>query len=136
MTPTAPTATTAQTRGNVPSYWRMVAPFGIGVLSIEARLLFYIELVATIDGLLMQVQDSSAYTEVNRPMLNLSKTPLANVGNPADVGTAIVAAVADPASPLHVTVGADTAFSLDAWKNTGTFESFSATMAEMLSANA
>ena len=49
-------------------------------------------------------------------------------GNPADVGAAIVAAVSDPTSPLQVTVGADAELFLDAWKNTGTFESFSAAM--------
>ena len=93
-------------------------------------------LVATVDSLLGQVQDTSPYAEVNRFMLNFSKNALATGGNPADVGAAIVAAVCDPASPLHVTVGADTEVFLDVWKNTGTFESFSAAMAEMLAVEA
>ncbi len=112
-----------------------VAPFGIRVLSIEPGY-FDTELVATVDSLLGQVQDTSPYAEVNRFMLNFSKNALATGGHPADVGSAIVAAVSDPESPLHVTVGADTAVFLDVWKNTGTFESFSAAMAEMLAAEA
>ena len=110
-----------------------VAPFGIRVLSIEPGY-FDTELVATIDSLLGQVHDASPYAEVNRFMLNFSKNALATGGNPADVGSAIVAAVSDPASALHVTVGADTGVFLDVWKNTGTFESFSAAMAEILGA--
>ena len=112
-----------------------VAPFGIRVLSIEPGY-FDTELVATIDSLLGQVHDASPYAEVNRFMLNFSKNALATGGNPADVGSAIVAAVSDPASALHVTVGADTGVFLDVWKNTGTFESFSAAMAEILGAQA
>jgi NAD(P)-dependent dehydrogenase (short-subunit alcohol dehydrogenase family) len=110
-----------------------VAPFGIRVLSIEPGY-FVTELVATVEGLLAEVQDSSPYAELTRFMLNFSKTALMTGGNPADVGAAIVAAVSDPASPLHVTVGADTEVFLDVWKNTGTFESFSAAMAEMMAA--
>jgi NAD(P)-dependent dehydrogenase (short-subunit alcohol dehydrogenase family) len=110
-----------------------VAPFGIRVLSIEPGY-FVTELVATVEGLLAEVQDSSPYAELTRFMLNFSKTALVTGGNPADVGAAIVAAVSDPASPLHVTVGADTEVFLDVWKNTGTFESFSAAMAEMMAA--
>ena len=112
-----------------------VAPFGIRVLSIEPGY-FATELVATIDSLLGQVQDSSPYAEVSRFMLNFSKNALATGGNPADVGSAIVAAVNDPVSPLHVTVGLDTKVFLDVWEDTGTFESFSAAMAEMLAAEA
>jgi NAD(P)-dependent dehydrogenase (short-subunit alcohol dehydrogenase family) len=111
-----------------------VAPFGIRVLSIEPGY-FATELVTTMDGLLAQMDAASPYAELSRFMLDFSKTSLENGGNPADVGTAIVSAVSDPASPLHVTVGADTAVFLEVWKNTGTFESFSAAMNEMLTAS-
>ncbi len=111
-----------------------VAPFGIRVLSIEPGY-FTTELVATVDGLLAEVEDTSPYAELSRFMLNFSKTALQTGGNPVDVGAAIVAAVSDPASPLHVTVGADTEVFLDVWKNTGTFESFSAAMTEMMAAS-
>ena len=112
-----------------------VAPYGIRVLSIEPGY-FATELVTTIDGLLTQLDDASPYAEVSQFMLDFSKTSLEGGGNPVDVGAAIVAAVADPASPLHVTVGADTEVFLDVWKNTGTFESFSAAMNEMLAPSA
>ena len=108
-----------------------VAPFGIRVLCIEPGY-FVTELVATVDGLLAEVEDSSPYAELSRFMLNFSKTALQTGGNPVDVGTAIVAAVSDPQSPLHVTVGVDTEVFLDVWKNTGTFESFSGAMTEMM----
>jgi NAD(P)-dependent dehydrogenase (short-subunit alcohol dehydrogenase family) len=111
-----------------------VAPFGIRVLSIEPGY-FTTELVATIDSLLNQMNETSPYAEVSRFMMSFSKNALITGGNPADVGTAIVAAVSDTASPLHVTVGADTEVFLDVWKNTGTFESFSAAMTEMMSAS-
>ena len=110
-----------------------VTPFGIRVLCIEPGY-FVTELVATVDGLLAEVEDSSPYAELSRFMLNFSKTALQTGGNPVDVGAAIVAAVSDPQSPLHVTVGADTEVFLDVWKNTGTFESFSAAMTEMMAA--
>ena len=110
-----------------------VAPFGIRVLSIEPGY-FVTELVATVDGLLAEVEDTSPYAELNRFMLNFSKTALQTGGNPVDVGAAIVAAVSDPQSPLHVTVGADTEVFLDVWRNTGTFESFSAAMTELMAA--
>jgi NAD(P)-dependent dehydrogenase (short-subunit alcohol dehydrogenase family) len=110
-----------------------VAPFGIRVLSIEPGY-FTTELVATIDSLLDQVDEASPYVELIGFMLNFSRNALVTGGDPADVGTAIVAAVSDPASPLHVTVGADTEVFLDVWKNTGTYESFSAAMAEMMAA--
>ena len=110
-----------------------VAPFGIRVVCIEPGY-FVTELVATVDGLLAEVEDSSPYAELSRFMLNFSKTALVTGGNPADVGAGIVAAVSDPESPLHVTVGADTEVFLDVWKNTGTFESFSAAMTEMMAA--
>jgi NAD(P)-dependent dehydrogenase (short-subunit alcohol dehydrogenase family) len=112
-----------------------VAPFGIRVLSIEPGY-FDTALGDTVDSLLGEVQDASPYADVFRFMLNFSKKALATGGNPADVGTAIVAAVNDSTSPLHVTVGADTEAFLDVWKKTGTFESFSAAMAEILAADA
>ena len=49
-----------------------------------------------------------------------------NGGDPADVAAAIVTAVADDKSPLHVHVGADADAYLDLWRQTGTFETFSA----------
>ena len=39
---------------------------------------------------------------------------------------AVVAAVANDASPLHVHVGADAEAYLDLWRQTGTFETFTA----------
>ncbi len=74
-----------------------VAPFGIRVLSIEPGS-FVTELVATVDELLAEVEDSSPYAERSRYMLNFSKTSLQTGGNPVDVGAAIVAAVSNPGS--------------------------------------
>ena len=110
-----------------------VAPFGIRVLSIEPGY-YDTALTDTVDTLLAQVNDTSPYAEVNRFMLNFSRNALSTGGNPADVGEAIVTAVRDSSSPLHVAVGIDTGPLLDLWKQTGTFESFSAAMNEMLAA--
>ena len=111
-----------------------VAPFGIRVLSIEPGY-FTTELVATCDSLLAQLDETSPYAELARVMVSFSKNSLVTGGDPADVGAAILTAVSDPGSPLHVTVGADTEAFLDVWKNTGTFESFSAAMADMMAAS-
>ena len=110
-----------------------VAPFGIKVLSIEPG---YYEtgLTDTVDMLLAQVNSASPYAEVYRFMMNFTKNALSTGGNPADCATAIVAAVADPTSPVHVAIGLDTQAFLDLWQQTGTFESFSAAMAEILAA--
>ena len=57
-------------------------------------------------------------------MLDFTKDALLNGGDPADVADAVVAAVADEASPLHIHVGADAEAYLDLWRETGTFETF------------
>ena len=57
-------------------------------------------------------------------MLAFTKDALENGGDPADVANAVVHAVADSASPLHVHVGVDADAYLDLWRQTGTFETF------------
>ncbi len=100
-----------------------VAPFGIRVVCIEPGY-YDTALSDTVDTLLDQVDDSSPYADVTRFMLDFSKNALVNGGNPADVGAAIVTAVGDPSSPLHVHVGADADAFLELWRQTGTFETF------------
>lgn len=100
-----------------------VAPFGIRVLAIEPGY-YDTALTGTVDKLLGDLDTASPYAEVFKFMLDFTKSALVNGGNPADVGTAIVAAVGNPESPLHVHVGADSEAFLELWKNTGTFESF------------
>ncbi len=100
-----------------------VAPFGIRVVCIEPGY-YDTALSDTVDTLLDQVDDSSPYADVTRFMLDFSKNALVNGGNPADVGAAIVTAVGDPSSALHVHVGADADAFLELWRQTGTFETF------------
>ena len=57
-------------------------------------------------------------------MLGFTKGPLEGGGDPRDVAVAIVAAVADAASPLHVHVGDGATALLELWRQTGTFEAF------------
>jgi hypothetical protein len=57
-----------------------------------------------------------------------------NGGDPADVA-AVVAAIADNGSPLHVHVGADAEAYLDLWRQTGTFETFTAAANALLESN-
>ena len=57
-------------------------------------------------------------------MLDFTKGARANGGDPADVADAIVAALADSGSPVHVHDGEDAHAFLELWKQTGTFETF------------
>jgi NAD(P)-dependent dehydrogenase (short-subunit alcohol dehydrogenase family) len=100
-----------------------VAPFGIRVLCIEPG---YYDTAFTqmVDGMLESIDATSAYADLTKFMLDFSKGALENGGNPADVASAIVAAVGNPESPLHVHVGADADAFLELWKSTGTFETF------------
>ena len=100
-----------------------VAPFGIRVLCIEPGY-YDTAFVEQVDKLIGVLDPTSAYAAVSTFMLEFSRSALVNGGDPADVATAIVAAVADPASPLHVHVGADADAFLDLWKSTGTYETF------------
>jgi NAD(P)-dependent dehydrogenase (short-subunit alcohol dehydrogenase family) len=100
-----------------------VAPFGIRVVCIEPGY-YDTALSDTVDSLIEQVDDASPYAAVNRFMLDFSKQALVNGGNPADVADAIVAATADPESPLHVHVGDDATAFLELWQQTATFEAF------------
>src|SRR5438132_1552005 len=79
---------------------------------------------ATVDTLIYQIDPSSAYADAKRFMLDFSKNALVNGGDPADVANAVVAAVADAGTPLHVHVGADADAFLELWSRTGTFETF------------
>ena len=102
-----------------------VAPFGIRVLCVEPG--YYLtNLTDTVDTLGAQLDPSSPYTDVAHFMLDFTKDALVNGGDPADVADAVVAAVADDASPLHVHAGADAEAYLDLWRQTGTFETFTA----------
>ena len=100
-----------------------VAPFGIRVLCVEPG--YYLTaLTDTVDTLSAQLDPSSPYAEVSHFMLDFTKDALENGGDPADVANAVVAAVADSASPLHIHVGDDADAYLDLWRQTGTFETF------------
>jgi NAD(P)-dependent dehydrogenase (short-subunit alcohol dehydrogenase family) len=102
-----------------------VAPFGIRVLCVEPG--YYLtNLTDTVDALEAQLDPSSPYADLGHFMLDFTKDALVNGGDPADVAAAVVAAVADDASPLHVHVGADAEAYLDLWRQTGTFETFTA----------
>jgi NAD(P)-dependent dehydrogenase (short-subunit alcohol dehydrogenase family) len=100
-----------------------VAPFGIRVICVEPGY-YDTALSDTVDNLVGQVDLSSPYADVYRFMLDFSKNALVNGGDPADVADAVVAAVADAGSPLHVHVGADADAFLGLWSQTGTFETF------------
>ncbi len=100
-----------------------VAPFGIRVVCVEPGY-YDTALTDTVDQLLADLDDASPYAAVNRFMLDFSKSALESGGDPNDVASAIVAAVADASSPLHVHVGADADAFLELWAGTGTFESF------------
>ena len=100
-----------------------VAPFGIRVLCIEPGY-YATALSDTVEVLAAQLDESSPYAAVSHAMLDFTRGALANGGDPADVGDAIVGAVADAASPLHVHVGDDAAAFLELWRQTGTFETF------------
>jgi NAD(P)-dependent dehydrogenase (short-subunit alcohol dehydrogenase family) len=100
-----------------------VAPFGIRVVCVEPGY-YDTALSDTVDTLLGQVDPSSPYVDINRFMLDFSKNALVNGGDPNDVADAVVAAVADPACPVHVHVGADADAFLELWRQTGTFETF------------
>lgn len=112
-----------------------VAPFGIRVLCIEPGY-FDTALSDTVDTLRDQVDPSSPYADLHLATLESTKASLVNGANPADVGTAIVAAVGDPSSPLHVPVGADADAFLELWSQTGTYESFSVALNAMLAGEA
>jgi NAD(P)-dependent dehydrogenase (short-subunit alcohol dehydrogenase family) len=100
-----------------------VAPFGIRVLCVEPG--YYLTaLTDTVDSLGAQLDPSSPYVDVSHFMLDFTKDALVNGGDPSDVADAVVAAVADGASPLHVHVGADAEAYLELWRQTGTFEAF------------
>lgn len=100
-----------------------VAPFGIRVVCVEPGY-YDTALSETVDVLAEQLDPASPYADVSRFMLDFSKAALVNGGDPAEVAAAIVAAVADAASPLHVHVGADADAFLELWAQTGTFETF------------
>ena len=100
-----------------------VAPFGIRVLCVEPG--YYLtNLTDTVDTLDAQLDPSSPYADLSHFMLDFTKDALVNGGDPADVAAAVVTAVADDRSPLHVHVGADADAYLDLWRQTGTFETF------------
>ena len=101
----------------------VVAPFGIRVVCVEPGY-FDTALSDTVDTLIDQIDPSSAYADANRFMLDFSKNALVNGGDPADVANAVVAAVADAGTPLHVHVGTDADAFLELWSRTGTFETF------------
>lgn len=100
-----------------------VAPFGVRIVCFEPGY-YPTALVETTDVLRGLVDDASPYAELNRGMIDFTKATLVNGGDVTEVGHAIVAAVRDPASPLHVHVGADATAFLDLWSKTGTFETF------------
>jgi NAD(P)-dependent dehydrogenase (short-subunit alcohol dehydrogenase family) len=100
-----------------------VGPFGIRVLCVEPGY-YDTALSDTVDTLLEQLDESSPYAGMSHLMLDFSKSALVNGGDPDDVADAVVAAVADPASPLHVHVGDDADAFLELWASTGTFETF------------
>jgi NAD(P)-dependent dehydrogenase (short-subunit alcohol dehydrogenase family) len=100
-----------------------VAPFGVRVVCIEPGY-YDTALSDTVDVLAEQLDPASPYADISRFMLDFSKGALVNGGDPADVAIAIVAAVADPATPLHVPVGADADAFLELWDQTRTFETF------------
>jgi NAD(P)-dependent dehydrogenase (short-subunit alcohol dehydrogenase family) len=100
-----------------------VAPFGIRVLCIEPGY-YDTALSETVDMLAGQLDPASPYADLSHVMLDFSKKALVNGGDPADVASAVVAAVADAASPVHVHVGADAHAFLELWRQTGTFETF------------
>ena len=78
----------------------------------------------TVDDLRAELDPSSPYAEASQIMLDFTKASLANGGDPVDVARAVVDAVADQDSQLHVHVGSDAAEFLDMWAETGSFESF------------
>jgi NAD(P)-dependent dehydrogenase (short-subunit alcohol dehydrogenase family) len=98
-----------------------VAPFGVRVVCIEPGY-YTTKLTDTVDQLDAQIDPASPYAEMDHVMLDLTKSLLENGGDPVDVGAAIVAAVADQTTPLHVTVGDDAAAFVDLWRQTGSFE--------------
>ena len=100
-----------------------VASFGIRVLCIEPGY-YTTALTETVDQLAAQLDPSSPYADMSAFMLDFTKGLLENGGDPADVADAIVAAVDDPASPLHVHVGDDATAFLELWRQTGTFETY------------
>jgi NAD(P)-dependent dehydrogenase (short-subunit alcohol dehydrogenase family) len=100
-----------------------VAPFGIRVVCIEPGY-YETALVDTVDSALADLDPASPYADMSRFMLEFSKTALVGGGQPTAVCDAVVAAVADAASPLHVAVGPDAEGFLEMWAQTGTFESF------------
>jgi NAD(P)-dependent dehydrogenase (short-subunit alcohol dehydrogenase family) len=108
-----------------------VAPFGIRVLCVEPGY-YTTALTDTVDTLDAQLDPSSPYADVSHFMLGFTKDALVNGGDPADVADAVVAAVAVEDTPLHVHVGADAEGYLDLWRQTGTFESFSAAATALL----
>jgi len=100
-----------------------VASFGIRVVCIEPGY-YETALVDTVDQMREELDLSSPYADATQVMLDFTRASLANGGDPVDVARAVLAAVADQASPLHVHVGSDAAGYLDMWAQTGSFESF------------
>ncbi len=100
-----------------------VGPFGIRVVCVEPGY-YDTALSDTVDRLRDELDPASPYADLSRFMLDLSKSLLVNGGDPGDVATAIVAAVADPATPLHLLVGADAEAFVELWAQTGTYETF------------
>jgi NAD(P)-dependent dehydrogenase (short-subunit alcohol dehydrogenase family) len=100
-----------------------VAGFGVRVVCVEPGY-YDTALTETVDKLIAELDPSSPYADLSRFMLDFSKSALENGGDPADVANAIVAAVGDATSPLHVHVGADAEAFLELWRETGTYENF------------
>jgi NAD(P)-dependent dehydrogenase (short-subunit alcohol dehydrogenase family) len=100
-----------------------VAPFGVRVVCIEPGY-YDTALSDTVDQMAAQLDESSPYAGVSHLMLDFSKSALVNGGDPNDVADAVVAAVADVNSPLHVHVGDDAEQLLQLWDQTRTFETF------------
>ena len=108
-----------------------VASFGIRVVCIEPGY-YDTALSDTVDTLIADLDPASPYADLTRLMLDFSKNSLVNGGDPAEVADAIVAGVADPATPLHVHIGSDASALIELWSNTGTFESFMPAVNAML----
>lgn len=99
-----------------------VAPFGIRVVCIEPG--FFATAISANSDAVDQGTGGTAY-EADAAWFNtFMDTGVASGAHPSVVAEAIVAAVEDPATPLHVPVGDDTALYLGLWEQTGTFESW------------
>ncbi len=86
-----------------------VRPFGIRVVCIEPG--FFATAVVR---KARPLPETSPYRDLERSVAAFFHTNVESGGDPRDVAAAIVAAVEDPSSPLHVPVGADAQLSVQA----------------------